>query len=353
VDDNLPGTLTVAITAGGGLFALNGQTGLAVTGTGGNLTISGTAADINAALNGAIYHTDVHNNVASNTDDTLTITVTDAVGDTSGPTPIIIDVTCFYPGTLIRTPSGEVAVETLKPGDLVLTHDGREVPVAWLGRQTVSTLFARNRVLPIRIKAGALAENVPARDLLVSPGHGMYVDGALAIAGALVNDTSIVRETDVPTVFTAPQFSFSLSVARRREGVAEVDIAHDPIGKTRQFPRRRDMRRMRAKILQRFGVAEHGPFHQMPVLARIEVRSGAPDQDSRFAPAARGAEPLAGCERPIPLVPRRLGAEGHQDHMRQCVSRGECHGVPFRPILSSVAQPRRVFKPGTLVIAFR
>ena len=34
------------------------------------------------------------------------------------------EVICFYPGTLIRTPDGEVAVETLKIGDLVL-HRGR------------------------------------------------------------------------------------------------------------------------------------------------------------------------------------------------------------------------------------
>ena len=44
---------------------------------------------------------------------------------------------------MIRTPDGEVAVETLKRGDLVLTQDGRSVPVDWLGIQTVSVETTR------------------------------------------------------------------------------------------------------------------------------------------------------------------------------------------------------------------
>ena len=116
---------------------------------------------------------------------------------------ITMDAICFMAGTLIRTPDGEVAVETLKRGDLLLTSDGQVKPVSWLGRQTISTRFADPvRVWPIRIKAGALADNVPSRDLLLSPDHAVLVEGALVHAGALVNGTSIVREKAVPEIFT-------------------------------------------------------------------------------------------------------------------------------------------------------
>ncbi|MBB4196765.1 hypothetical protein CCR94_20805 [Rhodoblastus sphagnicola] len=201
ISDSAGGAVTTVLNVGQGTLNVTGTTGVSGNGTN-TLTLTGSQATINGYLKTLKYTTTSTNTVTGNIDDTLKITTTDAAGNSTTGN-VSIDVTCFYPGTLIRTPTGEVAVETLKHGDLVLTHDGREVPVAWLGRQTVSTIFSnKNRVLPIRIKAGALAENVPARDLLVSPDHAMLVEGILVQAGALVNDTSIVRETNVPTVFT-------------------------------------------------------------------------------------------------------------------------------------------------------
>lgn len=114
-----------------------------------------------------------------------------------------VTYTCFVAGTMIATPEGEVAVEALKAGDMVALANGAAAPITWLGIQTVSTLFADPlRANPIRVKAGALADCVPSRDLLLSPDHALLVDGILAQAGALVNGVSIVRETDVPVSFT-------------------------------------------------------------------------------------------------------------------------------------------------------
>ena len=114
-----------------------------------------------------------------------------------------VPATCFFPGTLIRTDRGDVAVENLAIGDQLVTVERDLVPVKWVGRQTVRRLFApRETSYPICIKAGALAENVPSRDLYVSPDHAMLVDGLLVNASALVNDTSIVQVAEVAETFT-------------------------------------------------------------------------------------------------------------------------------------------------------
>ncbi len=69
------------------------------------------------------------------------------------------------------------------------------MPVRWLGRSTIVSRFADPlRAAPILIKAGALGEALPERDLRVSPAHALFLDGKLVEAGALVNGTSIMRE---------------------------------------------------------------------------------------------------------------------------------------------------------------
>jgi hypothetical protein len=123
------------------------------------------------------------------------------VGDALG-TGSIITVACFCPGVRIFTSRGEIAVEDLRVGDLLATKEGLYKPVAWIGRSTVSARFADPVAsFPVRIRAGALGDNVPCRDLLLSPDHALLIEGLLIHAGALVNGSSIVRETAIPETF--------------------------------------------------------------------------------------------------------------------------------------------------------
>lgn len=109
---------------------------------------------------------------------------------------------CFLGGTLIATEDGDVPVEALVPGRRVRTADGALLPVGWLGVSTVAMRFMDPlRALPIRIRAGALGDGLPARDLLLSPGHAVLIDGLLVHAGALVNGVTIVREPWMPERF--------------------------------------------------------------------------------------------------------------------------------------------------------
>ncbi len=79
-------------------------------------------------------------------------------------------IICFTPGTLIETPFGARAVETLKAGDLVNTRDAGPQPIRWMGQRT---LPCTPDTAPIRFDMGAL-DGLKA-PLLVSPQHKMLI----------------------------------------------------------------------------------------------------------------------------------------------------------------------------------
>ena len=122
--------------------------------------------------------------------------ITESVNSTT------IAVTCFAAGTRIATPAGEVAVEALRIGDLISTLHGGPRPVKWIGRRSYDGRFIQGNkaVLPICIKAGAIMEGVPARDLWLSPGHAISIDGMLVHAGLLINGVSVIQAETVEHV---------------------------------------------------------------------------------------------------------------------------------------------------------
>jgi hypothetical protein len=115
---------------------------------------------------------------------------------------VVNNALCFCPGTLILTRHGEVRVEDLAIGDILITASGGHRPIKWIGRRRYDGRFiaGNHLMLPVRIAAEALGPDAPRRDLHVSPGHGLYLDGMLVPAWRLVNGVSVTQAAQVDGV---------------------------------------------------------------------------------------------------------------------------------------------------------
>ncbi|OZB20057.1 MAG: hypothetical protein B7X55_01620 [Rhodobacterales bacterium 34-62-10] len=80
-------------------------------------------------------------------------------------------VPCFVAGTMIFTAKGARAVETLEPGDMLLTRDSGMRPVRWVGQVTVD---GTGRFAPVRFMPDTQGN---MKTLLVSPNHRMLMTG--------------------------------------------------------------------------------------------------------------------------------------------------------------------------------
>ncbi|WGH77955.1 Hint domain-containing protein [Jannaschia ovalis] len=175
-------------TGGGNLTVTGGETG----------ETGGDTLDLNGLwVSGGITYT--------NTDD--------ANGGLSG-TALLSDgttvtfneiesVICFARGTLIDTPRGARAIETLREGDLVLTRDAGPQPLDWVGARNI---LADRTQAPVRFAPGTIGN---ARALRVSPQHRILVSGwraqllfgeeeVLVPAKALVDGAGVVQEGTGP-----------------------------------------------------------------------------------------------------------------------------------------------------------
>ena len=129
----------------------------------------------------------------------FTYTITDGTNtDTAFVT--VNTVPCFVAGTLIMTDRGERPVETLEPGDMILTKDHGLQPLRWIGQRAIA---AQGDHAPIRIAAHSFGVH---RTLLVSPQHRVLIGDGLAellfgdaevlvAAKHLLNDSTVTRVT--------------------------------------------------------------------------------------------------------------------------------------------------------------
>jgi autotransporter passenger strand-loop-strand repeat protein len=113
--------------------------------------------------------------------------------DGNGGMELAAEVACFLPGTHILTNRGEVLVEKLQVGDTVVTINGSERRLCWIGQgRALATRGRRTAATPLIVRKGALADNVPHRDLHITKGHALYIDEVLIPVEFLVNHRTIL-----------------------------------------------------------------------------------------------------------------------------------------------------------------
>lgn len=84
---------------------------------------------------------------------------------------------CYASGTMIETINGPRPVETLRPGDWVTTLDHGTQIVRWVRSSDQPLEKVDIDAKPVLIAAGALGQNLPTHDLIVSPQHRILVGG--------------------------------------------------------------------------------------------------------------------------------------------------------------------------------
>ncbi|MCP1229990.1 Hint domain-containing protein [Acetobacter indonesiensis] len=152
------------------------------------------------------------NNISLKTDSGTTITAKSVTYDSSytnapkGDEVVAVDVEdkngviCYLAGSMIRTPDGDVAIENLRVGDVVLAYaNGQSVArdVIWAGRKHMAVqthLPEADAGYPVRVKANAIADGVPYKDMLITPEHCLFLDGAFVPVRMLVNGGSIAYD---------------------------------------------------------------------------------------------------------------------------------------------------------------
>ncbi|PPQ26571.1 Hint domain-containing protein [Rhodopila globiformis] len=104
---------------------------------------------------------------------------------------------CFLRGTRIATPSGEVPIEDLSPGDHILTHSGKVRPIVWIGEgRMLATRRQRGAATPVIVRMDAFGDGIPNHDLRVTRAHAFLFDDVLIPAEFLINQRSILWDDE-------------------------------------------------------------------------------------------------------------------------------------------------------------
>ncbi|MBS1063794.1 tail fiber protein [Gluconobacter wancherniae] len=129
-------------------------------------------------------------------------------GKTYGSNAAILSVSggaCFCGGSRIRTSRGDIPVEEIQIGDHIVAFDddvtgGTIRSVTWVGQ---SRAVVRSRLpddeagYPVRLLKGAIAHNVPYKEMLITSEHCLFLDGRFVPVRMLVNGRSIFFDRSI------------------------------------------------------------------------------------------------------------------------------------------------------------
>ncbi|SLN16799.1 Hint domain-containing protein [Pseudooctadecabacter jejudonensis] len=82
---------------------------------------------------------------------------------------------CFLEGTRILTPSGEVPVEDLRVGDMVMTLDDGPQQLLWINRREMHFSSDASKYKPYRVQPNTMGPGRPRRPLKVSRQHRLLM----------------------------------------------------------------------------------------------------------------------------------------------------------------------------------
>jgi hypothetical protein len=137
-----------------------------------------------------------------------------ATPDRPDPQEALPECPCFTPGTRIATATGERDIQDLVLGDKIVTRDNGLQEIRWIGTRSYGGReLARNpHLYPILIRAGALVDGLPERDMRLSPNHRVLVSSdrtalyfeereVLAAAKHLVNHRGVFEVESLGTTY--------------------------------------------------------------------------------------------------------------------------------------------------------
>lgn len=113
---------------------------------------------------------------------------------------------CFLTGTLISTKGGTCAVEDINVGDKITTYNYQKKKyvqrkVKWIGKKSIIVNTHAERIdiagYPVRILKNAIAENIPNKDLLITPEHCLFFEDKFIPVRMLVNGSTIFYDTSI------------------------------------------------------------------------------------------------------------------------------------------------------------